>query len=99
MEIPRETTWKRAENRTLQWGQVPPRAEIPTFKWLYLKNLRSTTIQRECRFQPHFFALDDTRTAIQLLLHAVISSSAKHSHRLEHFSKSLGQIQNLDPTT
>src|ERR1700686_611783 len=58
---------------------------MPTFKWLFLKNLRSTTLRRKCCFQPHFFALDDTRTAIQSLLHAVVSSSAKHSHRLDFF--------------
>ena len=36
------------------------------------------------------FALDDTRTAIQLLLHAVVSSSAKHSHRLDIFPNRCG---------
>jgi hypothetical protein len=39
------------------------------------------------------FALDDTRTAIQLLLHAVVSSSAKHSHRLDIFPNSLDRLR------
>ena len=43
MEIPQGTPWKIAENRTLKRGPSPPRAEIPTFKWLFSKNLRSTT--------------------------------------------------------
>jgi len=37
------TPWKIAENGTLKWGSSPPRAEMPTFKWLFLNNLRSTT--------------------------------------------------------
>ena len=64
------------------------------FKLLILNNLR---LLRECRLQPHFFAVDDTRTAIQSLLHAVVGSSARQAHRLDIFSKWLGQIQNLDP--
>ena len=64
------------------------------FKLLILNNLR---LLRECRLQPHFFAVDDTRTAFQSLLHAVVGSSARQAHRLDIFSKSLGQIQNLDP--
>ena len=35
--------------------------------------------------------------AIRSLLHAVVGSSARQAHRLDIFSKSLGQIQNLDP--
>jgi hypothetical protein len=41
--------------------------------------------------------VDDTRTAIQSFLHPVVGSSARQAHRLDIFSKSLGQIQNLDP--
>jgi hypothetical protein len=46
-----------------------------------------------------FFAFDDTRTATQSLLHAVVSSSAKHSHRLDIFPNRRGlghEITRLD---
>ena len=60
-----------------------------------LRNLHSTT---GMPFQPHFLALDDTRTGIQSLLHAVASQlSSKAQPPLGRNSKSLGQIQILDP--
>ena len=66
---------------------------MPTFKWLFLNNLRSTTGMPP---PASLFALDDTRTAIQSLLHVVVSSSAKHSPRLDIFPNRLDS-QNLDP--
>jgi hypothetical protein len=53
MEIPRETPWKRAENRTLKEGSSPPRAEMPTFKWLVLNNLRSEALGQILNLVPH----------------------------------------------
>ena len=44
--------WKIAENRTLKWGSSPPRAEMPTFKWLLLKNLRSETLEQILESRP-----------------------------------------------
>ena len=70
LEIPPGISWKIAENRTLKEGSSPPRA----FKLFLLKNL---CFGWECRFQPHFFAVDDTRAAIQSLLHAAVGSSAR----------------------
>ena len=79
MEIPQGNTWKIAENRTLKAGpSPPPRA----FKLLLLNNLR---LRRKCRFQHHFFMVDDTRTAIQSFLHPVVGSSARQAHRLDIF--------------
>jgi hypothetical protein len=48
-----ETPWKIAENRTLKAGSSPPRAEMPTFKWLFLKNLGSKTLGRIQNLDPH----------------------------------------------
>jgi hypothetical protein len=42
-----------AENRTLKAGSSPPRAEMPTFKWLFLKNLRSKTLGQIQNLDPH----------------------------------------------
>jgi hypothetical protein len=53
MEIPRETPWKMAENRTLKWGSSPPRAEMPICKLLFLKNLCSKTLGQIQNFDPH----------------------------------------------
>src|ERR1700722_7027823 len=52
MEIPQGTPWKIAENRTLKRGSSPPRAEIPTFKWLFLKHLRSKTLGQIQNLRP-----------------------------------------------
>ena len=53
MEIPQGKPWKIAENRTLKWGSSPPRAEMPFFKWLFLKNLRSKTLGQIQNLVPH----------------------------------------------
>jgi hypothetical protein len=53
MEIPKGNTWKLAENRTLKWGSSPPPADMPTFKWLFLKNLGSKTLGQIQNFDPH----------------------------------------------
>ena len=53
MEIPRGKAWKIAENRTLKWGSSPPRAEMLTFKWLVLKNLRYKTLGQIQNLDPH----------------------------------------------
>ena len=67
----------------------PPRA----FKWLLLNKLR---LRRECRFQPHFFALDDVRDYYSIALARGCQLISEAQPPLGHFSKSLGQIQNLD---
>jgi hypothetical protein len=77
-------------------GFKPPRAEMPTFKWLLLNDLR---LQLKCRFRAHFCALGDTRVAIKSLLHAVVSSSAKHSHCLDMFPNRFDRFRISTPTT
>jgi len=43
MEIPQGNTMENSGKQNPKMGFKPPRAEMPTFKWLFLKNLRSTT--------------------------------------------------------
>jgi hypothetical protein len=62
MEIPQGNTWKTAENRTLKWGSSPPRAEMLTFKWLFLKNLRSKTLGQIQNLDPHRLVLPNMRS-------------------------------------
>jgi hypothetical protein len=53
MEILEGNPWKIAENRTLKWGSSPPRAEESISKWLFLNNLRSTTLGQIQNLDPH----------------------------------------------
>src|ERR1700746_1534996 len=53
MEIPQGNPLKTAEEKALKEGSSPPRAEIPTFKLLFLRNLRSTTLGQIQNLDPH----------------------------------------------
>jgi hypothetical protein len=45
MEIPRETPWKIAENRTLKWGSSPPEHIVPPATLLSGLNLSAYDIE------------------------------------------------------
>jgi AAA domain len=53
MEIPERNSWKIAENRTLKAGSSPPRAEMPSCKLLFVKNLGSKTLGLMQNLYPH----------------------------------------------
>ena len=45
--------WKIVENKTLKAGSSPPRAEIPSCKWLFLNDLGSKTLGQIQNLDPH----------------------------------------------
>ena len=54
MEILQGNTMENGGKQNPKMGfKSPPRAEMPTFKWLFLKNLRSETLEQIQNLVPH----------------------------------------------
>ena len=53
MEISHGNTMENSGKQNPKMGFKPPRAEMPTFKWLFLKNLRSKTLGKIQNLVPH----------------------------------------------
>ena len=53
MEIPQGNTLENSGKQNPKMGFKSPRAEIPTFKWLFLNNLRSRTLGQIQNLDPH----------------------------------------------
>jgi hypothetical protein len=75
-------------------GFKPPRAEILAFKWFSLNNLRSTT---GMPFPASLFHRSMTHHCYSIALARGCQLISQAQPPLRHFSKSLGQIQNLEP--
>ena len=53
MEITQENTMENSEKQNPKMAFKSPLAEILTFKWLFLKNLRSKTPEQIQNLDPH----------------------------------------------
>jgi hypothetical protein len=53
MEIPQGNTLENSGKQNPKMGFKSPRAEILTFKWLFLNNLRFKTLEKIQNLDPH----------------------------------------------
>jgi hypothetical protein len=53
MEISQGNTMENSGKQNPKMGFKPPRAEMPIFKWLFLKNLGSKTLEQIQNLDPH----------------------------------------------